>query len=265
MAARGESLDVSLSKGGWRRPPMRGGVWLTPVLQDLKSNHCLLKGRREREKYHPPPHTHTHTHTLTNCTHQEPAIPPQPYIPDGPFSCFNQTPSRSSLSSPQLPPYLLDFQPFALCPPHIWNLLLRSLTPPDSKSTNKFSQTHLLVCTEQICPSLIPQPTSFFLLCCSLCVSSPLLLSLLSLWYRVFLYWPLKMLSSLWAILSSSQIQLLPAQWRVHRSMLIPGLSLKHQTFTSNNLQDASNFKIIELQVAELGLEISKTRIFSPL
>ena len=101
MAARGESLDVSLSKGGWRRPPMRGGVWLTPVLQDLKSNHCLLKGRREREKYHPPPHTHTHTHTLTNCTHQEPAIPPQPYIPDGPFSCFNQTPSRSSLSSPQ--------------------------------------------------------------------------------------------------------------------------------------------------------------------
>ena len=41
-------------------------------------------------------------------------------------------------------------------------------------------------------------------------------------------------------------------------SMLIPGLSLKHQTLTSNDLQDTStfNFKIIELQVAELGLEI---------
>ena len=49
------------------------------------------------------------------------------------------------------------------------------------------------------------------------CVSSPPLLSLLFLWYRVFLYWPLKMLPSLWAVLSSSQIQLLPAQWRVHR------------------------------------------------
>ena len=69
MAARGESLDVSLSKGGWRRPPMRGGVWLTPVLQDLNSNLCLLKGRREREKYHPPPHTHTHTHTHSRTVH----------------------------------------------------------------------------------------------------------------------------------------------------------------------------------------------------
>ena len=168
---------------------MRGGVWLTLVLQDLNSNHCLLKGRREREKCHPPPHTHMQ---LTNCIPQHPAIPPQPYLPDGPLSCFIQTPSRSSLSSPQLPPHLLDFQPLALCPPHIWNLLLGSPTPPDSKSTNKFSQTHLLICTEQICPSLIPQPTSFFLPCYSLCVSSPPLLSLLSLWYRVFLYWPLK-------------------------------------------------------------------------
>ena len=151
---------------------MRGGVWLTLVLQDLNSNHCLLKGRREREKYHPPPHTHMQ---LTNCTPQQPAILPQPYIPDGPLSCFIQSPSRTSLSSPQLPQNLLDFQPFALCPPHIWNLLLGSPTSPDSKSTN-FSQTHLLVCTEQICPSLIPQPTSFFLPCYSLCVSSPPLL-----------------------------------------------------------------------------------------
>ena len=75
---------------------MRGGVWLTLVLQDLNSNHCLLKGRREREKYHPPPHTYMH---LMNCTPQHPAIPPQPYIPDEPLSCFIQTPSRSSLSS----------------------------------------------------------------------------------------------------------------------------------------------------------------------
>ena len=38
---------------------MMGGVWLTPVLQDLNSKRCLLKGRKERGKYHPPPHTHT--------------------------------------------------------------------------------------------------------------------------------------------------------------------------------------------------------------
>ena len=123
-------------------------------------------------------HKHTHAHREVWLMY---IIPPQPYIPDGPFSCFNQTPSRSSLSSPQLPPYLLDFQPFALCPPHIWNLLLRSPTPPDSKSTNKFSQTHLLVCTEQICPSLSPQPTSFFLSCCSLCLLSSPSLSAFSL------------------------------------------------------------------------------------
>ena len=73
-AARGESLDVSLKKGGCRRPPMTGGVWLTPVLQDLNSKCCLLKGRRERGKYHPPPHTHMQ---LTNCTPPKPAIPPQ--------------------------------------------------------------------------------------------------------------------------------------------------------------------------------------------
>ena len=75
------------------------------------------------------------------------------------------------------------------------------------------------------------------------------------------------MLPSLWAILPSSQIQLLQFSEGYTGSMLIPGLSLKHQTLTSNNLQDASNFnfKIIELQVAELGLEISKTSIFSPL
>ena len=73
------------------------------------------------------------------------------------------------------------------------------------------------------------------------------------------------MLPSLWAILSSSQIQLLQLSERYTGSMLILDLPLKHQTLTSNDLQDTFNFKIIELQVAELGLQISKTRLFSPL
>ena len=47
--------------------------------------------------------------------------------------------------------------------------------------------------------------------------------------------------------------------------MLILDLPLKHQTLTSNDLQDNFNVKIIELQVAELRLQISKTRLFSPL
>ena len=71
------------------------------------------------------------------------------------------------------------------------------------------------------------------------------------------------MLPSLWAILSSSQIQLLQLSEGYIGSMLILDLPLKHQTLTSNDLQ--GTFKIIELQVAELGLQISKTRLFSPL
>ena len=45
-----------------------------------------------------------------------------------------------------------------------------------------------------------------------------------------------KMLPSLWAILSSSQIQLLQLSEGYTGSMLIPVLSLKEQTLTSNEL-----------------------------
>ena len=72
------------------------------------------------------------------------------------------------------------------------------------------------------------------------------------------------MLPFLWAILSSSQIQLLQLSEGYTGSMLVLDLPLKHQILTSNDLQDIFNFKIIELQVAELGLQISKTRLFSP-
>lgn len=117
----------------------------------------------------------------------------------GLLSCFIQTPSRSRLPSPQLstPP---GFS--ALCTLSSSHLkpASRSPTPPDSKSTNKFSQTHLLVCTEQICPFLIPQPTSFFLPCYSLCVSfSSLSLSAFSLILSLPILAP-KMLPSLWAL-----------------------------------------------------------------
>ena len=72
------------------------------------------------------------------------------------------------------------------------------------------------------------------------------------------------MLPFLWAILSSSQIQLLQLSEGYTGSILILDLPLKHQILTSNDLQDIFNFKIIELQAAELGLQISKTRLFSP-
>ena len=72
------------------------------------------------------------------------------------------------------------------------------------------------------------------------------------------------MLPFLWAILSSSQIQLLQLSEGYTGSMLVLDLPLKHQILTSNDLQDIFNFKIIELQAAELGLQISKTRLFSP-
>ena len=60
-AARGESLNVSLPWERWRRP-LRWGfhAWLTAVPQSLKSNPCLMKGRRDRipstTSYTPPTH-----------------------------------------------------------------------------------------------------------------------------------------------------------------------------------------------------------------
>ena len=121
-AARGGSLNVFLPWVRWRRP-LRGGfhAWLTAIPQGLNSNPCLMKGRKVVE-YHPPPHTHPQ---LTNYKSQQPAIPPWLYIPDGPLS-FGQTPTSSSLPSPQPPPCLLHLQPFAVWLLHIWNLLLGS-------------------------------------------------------------------------------------------------------------------------------------------
>ena len=116
------SLNVFLPWVRWRRP-LRGGfhAWLTAIPQGLNSNPCLMKGRKVVE-YHPPPHTHPQ---LTNYKSQQPATPPWLYIPDGPLS-FGQTPTSSSLPSPQLPPCLLHLQPFAVWLLHIWNLLLGS-------------------------------------------------------------------------------------------------------------------------------------------
>ena len=149
-AARGESLDVSLLKGGWRRPPMTGGVWLTPVLQDLKSNHCLLKGRREREKYHPPPHIHTRTHEL-------------------------YTPTTSNTSSD--PTFQMGLSPtsFKLLP-GVASLHLNSL-----HTSWIFRPLHSVLLTSETCFSghqhlLIPnQPTSFHRLTFSFALSRSVL------------------------------------------------------------------------------------------
>ena len=114
---------------------MRGGVWLTPALQDLNSKRCLLKGRRERGKYHPPPHTHI-AHKL-------------------------YTPTTSNTSSD--PTFQMGLSPtsFKLLP-GVASLHLNSL-----HTSWIFSPLHSVLLTSETCFSghqhlLIPnQPTSF--------------------------------------------------------------------------------------------------------
>ena len=143
----------SLPWGSWKRALCP----LTLVPQGLNYIPYLLNRRRERKRIQPTT-SHIPPTQITNPNSQQHLL--RPYIPDGPLSRFIQTPSRSSLSSPQVPPHLLDSQPFALWPPHIWNLLLGSPTPPDSKSTNNSPWAHLLICIEQTCPSSGLQPVS---------------------------------------------------------------------------------------------------------
>jgi len=243
---------------------MRGGLhaWLTPVPQGLNSNPCLLKGRRERGKKTPTTSHTSPTHKL-------------------------YTPTTSN--NPSDPTFQMGLSPASVkLLPGVACLHFNSL-----HTSWILSPLHSGLLTSETCFSghqhLIPnQPTTFHGLTFSFALRRPVLpwfdnlppsfslavhcesplllfLSLLTLWYRVFLSWPLKMLPSLWAILSSSQIQLLQLSEGYIGSMLILDLPLKHQTLTSNDLQDNFNFKIIELQVAELRLQISKTRLFSPL
>ena len=92
-------------------------------------------------------------------------------------------------------------------------------------------------------PNLIP-PFSLFIVCL---LSSPF--SLLSLWVsRLLILIPKSASLSLGFHLQRFSYYLLSEKYTGF--LLIPGLSLEHQTLTSNDLQDAStfNFKIIELQ-----------------
>lgn len=161
---------------------------------------CWTEGERKSTTHHLT-HTPNSKHKPNSQQHLL-----RPYIPDGPLSRFIQTLSRSSLSSPQLPPHLLDLQPFALWPPHIWNLLLGSPTPPDSKSANNSPWAHLLICIEQTCPfsGLHPVSSSLSLLftVCLLCLPPLSAFSLNIKASKSFWSWSLNMPHSLWAILS---------------------------------------------------------------
>ena len=151
------------------------------------------------------------THTwLTNLKSKQPATYPHTLHSRWIFLLL-QTPFKSSLSSPQLPPHLMDLQPFAVWPPPIWNLLLRSPEAFWSEINRQFStdsSSHL----HWTDSSFLGSPTYFllspliFIVCLLL---SPF--SLLSLWVSSLL------IHSHWAIMSSLQIQLLPAQWRTQR------------------------------------------------
>ena len=164
----------SLSWGFWKRalcqdlPLYLRASTLIPI--------CWREGERERI---PPTTSHIPPTQTTNPNSQQNFL--RPYIPDGPLSCFIQTPSRSSLSSPQLPPGFLNSQPIVLWPPYIWNLLFKSPTPPDSKSTNNYLWTHLLICTNRPVLHQISTLSPPLFTCCSLSVSSACLLSQLSL------------------------------------------------------------------------------------
>ena len=119
------------------------------------------------------------THTwLTNLKSKQPATYPHTLHSRWIFLLL-QTPFKSSLSSPQLPLQLMDLPPFAVRPPPIWSLLLRSPEAFWSEINRQFSTDSPSI--KQTRPSLAPQPTSSFLPCYSLCVSSPPFLSALSL------------------------------------------------------------------------------------
>ena len=158
-----------------------------------------MEGEKERI---PPTTLHIPPTQTTNPNSQQHLL--RPYIPDGPLSHFIQTPSRSRLSSPQLPLHLLDLQPFALWPPHIWNLHLRSPTP-DSKSTNRSLWAHL-ICIEQTCPfsglHVVSSSLSLLFTVCLLCLPPLSAFSVNIKASKRFWSWSRNMTHSLWAILS---------------------------------------------------------------
>ena len=171
--SRGESLDVFLPWGGrrpmmGRRKPMMGGLhaWFTPVLHGL--NPCLLKGRMEEREKSPTilPSQKLKSQT-TGKSFSDPAFQ-MGLSPDS----FKFLPACLHLNS---------LQDSWICSPLLSNSSGHQM-PPDSKSVNKFPWTHLFICTEQTCPSSGLHRIASSHPCCSLCVFSTSLLSLLSPW-----------------------------------------------------------------------------------
>ena len=216
---------------------MRGGVWLTPVLQDLNSKHCLLKGRREREKYHPPPHTHTHTHTHSRTVHtknQQYLLNPTFQMGLSPASikllpgvaCLHLKSLHISWILSLLHSGLLTSGTCFLGHQHLLipnQTTLRGLTFSFALSRPVLSQ----VCT--LSPPLIP--------CCSLCVSSACLLCQLSKYQgfqKVLILVPKHASLSLGNLIYLHRFNyyLLSEEY----TGAIPGLSLKYQTLTFNDL-----------------------------
>lgn len=147
-----------------------------PCTSGLNSNPCLLR-EGGKGKYHPPPHTPP-THKLYMPTLSN--TPPDPAFQMGLFpasvkllpglAVFTSTPFTFWILSP-LQSGLLTSE---TCFSGHRHLLI-------ANQPTTFHQTHLLICIEQTCPSLIRQPTPFFSL--AVHCESPLLplLSLLTL------------------------------------------------------------------------------------
>ena len=177
---------------------MKGGLhaWFTPVPQDLKSI-LFVEGKEGEGEIPSPAHIH-----LT----QKLKIQTISNLSSDPTFQMDLSPASMKLLPRVACLYLNSFYASWICIPLQSGFLPSEACssghhiPPDSKSTDSFLWAHLLICVEQICPSLVPQPTSSFLPCYPMCVSS---LSLLS-EYQGLLSWPLKMIPSLWATLSSS-------------------------------------------------------------
>ena len=175
---------------------MRGGLhaWLTSVPQDLKSI-SFVEGKEGEREIPSPPHTHL-THKLKIQTTSN--------ISSDPTFQMDLSPASVKLLPKIACLHLNSLHASCICNPLQSGLLppeacsLSHQKPPDLKSTDNFPQTHPLIWVEQTHPSLAPQPTSSFLTCYSLCVSSPPFSLCFLSEYRTFLSWPLKLLHSPW-------------------------------------------------------------------
>lgn len=224
---------------------MRGRLqaWLTPVPQDLKSI-LFVEGKEGEREISSPPHTHlkhklkiqTTSNISSDPTFQMDLSPASLKLPPK-VACLHLNSLHASWICSPLQSGLLHLKPI----PRVTRSLLIWNQPTIFQGLTLLVELNRLILPWL--PNLIP-PFSLAIHCVS-----PLLPSLLSLWVSSLLILTPKSASlSLGFHLHRFSYYLLSEKYTGF--LLIPGLSLEHQTLTSNDLQDAStfNFKIIELQ-----------------